>query len=202
MRDLWASEPPTPISLEGETLLWLWRDIFSAQQAAHLQHTISQELPWEQPRLFLFGNSHPIPRLACWCGDAGYRYSGKSFAPHPWTDALQLLRTRATQLTKHTYNSVLANLYRDGHDHMGWHADDEKELGATPWIASLSFGAERDFCLKRKGATHTSLRLALPHNSLLLMAPALQQHWLHALPVRKRIAAPRLNLTLRHIETG
>src|SRR5690606_5801874 len=116
------------------------------------------------------------------------------------TDELQQARALAEGLTGQHYNSVLANLYRNGLDHMGWHADDEAELGQTPWIASLSLGAERDFCLGRKGANRIALRLALPHNSLLLMAPQLQRHWQHSLPVRKRVQTARLNLTFRLIK--
>lgn len=188
-----------PVRLDGEVLLWLWRDVFSPGEATRLQHAICRQLPWEQPLLRIFGQDHPTPRLTCWCGDAGYRYSGRHFAPHPWTDELRQARDLAERLTGQCYNSVLANLYRNGLDHMGWHADDEAELGPAPWIASLSLGAARDFCLGRKGANRIVLRLALPHNSLLLMAPALQRHWQHALPVRKRVDAARLNLTFRLI---
>lgn len=202
MSSLLTDEQPLPIQLDGETQLWLWQQVLPCDQAQQLLQHLRDSLPWEQPQLHLFGKHHPIPRLASWHGDASYRYSGKLFAPHPWTPELRQACHLAETLTGKRFNSVLCNLYRNGDDRMGWHADDEPELGASPWIASLSLGAKRDFCLKRKGEHQTFLRLALPHNSLLLMAPAVQQHWQHALPSRKREREARLNLTFRHLLTG
>jgi alkylated DNA repair dioxygenase AlkB len=92
---------------------------------------------------------------------------------------------------------VLANLYRDGNDSMGWHADDEPELGDEPVIASVSLGAERDFTLRRRDRRGQTVAMPLPHGSLLLMAGPTQRHWQHALPKRRRMREPRINLTFR-----
>ena len=168
---------------------------------AALMNELVSTLPWEQPSLQLFGRWHRIPRLQCWCGDAGmsYRYSGRRHDAHPWNAPLQTLRTLAQEYTGQRYNSVLVNLYRDGADSMGWHADDEASLGATPWIASWSLGAERDFTLRRRGSHGIEHVLPLQHGQLLLMSPAVQRDWQHALPRRRRVSAARLNLTFRYI---
>jgi alkylated DNA repair dioxygenase AlkB len=94
---------------------------------------------------------------------------------------------------------VLLNLYRDGRDGMGWHADDEPELGRNPVIASVSLGAERRFCLRHRRRRDLKIDLPLPHGSLLCMSGATQHHWLHALPKTRRPAGERINLTLRQV---
>ena len=141
-----------------------------------------------------------MPRLSCWIGDADahYRYSGQDFVPEPWTPALAELRTALSADLGVAFNSVLCNLYRDGRDAMGWHSDAERELGAQPTIASLSFGATRRFRLRPRGggATHD---IALEAGSLLLMAGVTQQNWRHALPRTAKPVGARINLTFRHI---
>ena len=82
---------------------------------------------------------------------------------------------------------------------MGYHSDDEPELGPQPWIASYSLGAERDFVFRPRGGGRQCLCLALPDNSLLLMSPDVQRRFQHALPRRQRVQAERLNLTFRQI---
>lgn len=188
-------------TLPGTPGLALWEPLLPAIDADALLTELTATLPWQQPHITLYGRSHPVPRLQSWHGDAdaGYRYSGLAMTPQPWTPALARLRDQVAAACGHHFNSVLANLYRDGRDSMGWHADDEPELGPQPWIASLSLGATRDFALRRKGAGRTALTLPLRHNQLLLMPPAMQQHWQHALPRRLRVEQPRLNLTFRLI---
>lgn len=182
--------------------LTLWEPLLPADEADALLAELSATLPWQQPRITLFGHPHPVPRLQSWHGDAEarYRYSGLAMTPLPWTPALEHLRDLITAVCGHRFNSVLANLYRDGRDSMGWHADDEPELGEQPWIASLSLGATRDFALRPRGASRTALTLPLRHNQLLLMPPAMQHAWQHALPRRLRVAQPRLNLTFRLVQ--
>ncbi len=188
-------------TLPGTPGLALWEPLLPAIDADALLAELTATLPWQQPRITLYGRSHPVPRLQSWHGDAdaGYRYSGLAMTPQLWTRALARLRDQVAAACGHHFNSVLANLYRDGRDSMGWHADDEPELGPQPWIASLSLGAARDFALRRKGARRTALTLPLRHNQLLLMPAAMQQHWQHALPRRLRVEQPRLNLTFRLI---
>ena len=159
------------------------------------------EIVWERHRLKLFGREIDAPRLSSWVGDpsAVYTYSRSTFTPHPWTPALSEIRAHVAAMTNASFNSVLCNLYRDGDDAMGWHSDDEPELGAQPLIASLSFGATRKFRLRHRSDTSRRLEFDLPSGSLLIMAGATQQNYRHDLPRSKRVTAPRINLTFRQI---
>ncbi|TAL85107.1 MAG: alpha-ketoglutarate-dependent dioxygenase AlkB [Rhodanobacter sp.] len=164
-------------------------------------------IPWEVHRIRLFGRELPVPRLSCWIGDpgTGYTYSRTRFEPRPWPALLAALRPRIEAACEARFNSVLANLYRDGRDSMGWHSDDEPELGAQPVIASLSLGADRYFRLRRRlprgvRATPTdTLRLRLPHGSLLRMAGATQRGYRHDVPKTREAIPARLNLTFRWV---
>lgn len=160
-----------------------------------------EEIPWEQHRIRLYGREHASPRLSCWIGDPGahYTYSRTRFEPRPWTPALQALRERIEAASGSRFNSVLANLYRDGGDGMGWDADDEPELGLRPVIASLSLGAVRGFAFRDRAERRQRLKLELPHGSLLLMAGQTQALYQHALPKSARPLPPRLNLNFRQI---
>lgn len=176
---------------------WLARE-----EADRLLSLLRNELPWEVHRIRMFGRVVDSPRLSTWIGDedATYRYSGTRFAPHPWTPVLSMLRDRVAEACGATFNSVLANLYRDGSDRMGWHSDDEPELGPEPLIASVSLGAERTFRFRAK-AGGEPVAIELTHGSLLRMAGATQHLYKHELPARKRIGGPRINLTFRNIRT-
>lgn len=157
------------------------------------------EIDWRQDVATIVGRSVPLPRLTAWHGDAGYRYSGIDNPPRAWTPLLLELRAVAERVADSTFNSVLLNLYRDGSDGMGWHADDERPLGRDPVIASLSFGATRRFRLKHRTEPGLALSLELPPGSCLVMAGVLQHHWRHALPKTTRPVGPRVNLTFRLI---
>lgn len=149
----------------------------------------------------MFGKQLLLPRLTAWYGDKGYTYSGLYNKPQPWLPVLLDLKERVEQASGHTYNSVLLNLYRGGNDSMGWHSDDEAELGKEPAIASLSFGGERRFSFKhrtRKDLKPVSVILA--NGSLLLMHGPTQHHWLHHIPRTKHPVQPRINLTFRHVK--
>ena len=163
---------------------------------------LRSSLPWSVHRIRMFGRMVDSPRLSAWVGDADavYRYSGTDFTPHPWTAALSDLRLRLQDELDTPFNSVLANLYRDGRDAMGWHSDDEPELGPQPVIASVSLGAARRFLLKHRQDPALRSALALPHGSLLVMAGDTQRHYRHALPRTARAVGPRINLTFRWID--
>jgi alkylated DNA repair dioxygenase AlkB len=157
---------------------------------------------WSQEHLQIFGKRVAFPRLTAWYGDAGtsYKYSGVRYDPLPWLPELRELRASLERQTGTRFNSVLLNWYRDGNDSMGWHADNERELGAEPVIASLSLGAERRFDLKhRDGAV---VHVGLTHGSLLVMAGALQHAWVHRVPKQPRITGGRINLTFRITGAG
>lgn len=167
---------------------------------AALRHAI----PWEVHRIRLFGRDVDSPRLSCWIGDpgTGYTYSGAHFEPNPWPVALRAIRARLAGELRVDFNSVLVNLYRDGRDSMGWHSDDEPELGAQPVIASLSLGATRRFVLKHRSDPAQKVALDLPHGSLLLMRGATQANYRHALPRTAKPVGPRINLTFRQIQSS
>ena len=179
----------------------------AADAADMLMARLLVEIPWEAHRLRLFGRELAAPRLSCWIGDPGtaYTYSGTRFEPRPWPASLAAWRDRIEQACAGRFDSVLANLYRDGGDSMGWHSDDEPELGAQPLIASLSLGAERRFRFRRRRARGEPMRdgdtleLRLPHGSLLRMAGDTQRFYRHDLPKMRAVAAPRINLTFRRI---
>ena len=192
--------PMMPLALPGAELAldphWL-----DAPAADALFAALLADVPWETHRILLFGREVDSPRRSCWIGDpdARYRYSGADFMPRPWPQALLPVRARLREELGLDCNSVLANLYRDGRDAMGWHSDDEPELGAQPVIASLSLGATRRFLMKPRDARGPRVALELPHGSLLLMAGDTQARYRHALPATAKAVGPRINLTFRRI---
>lgn len=171
-------------------------------QADRLLAALLAEPAWSRHRVRLFGREHLAPRLSAWHGDQGarYRYSGTWHEPQPWTPALAGVRDRLAAVLGEAFNAVLANRYRDGADAMGWHRDDEAELGAQPLIASASFGATRRFLLRHRDGRREAL--ALGHGSLLVMAGNCQAHWRHALPRTARPVAERINLTFRQVRAA
>jgi alkylated DNA repair dioxygenase AlkB len=179
----------------------LARGWLAPAQAKALMDALLREVPWEAHRIRLFGREVDSPRLSCWIGDAGaaYRYSGTRFQPRPWLPALAALRGRLQDELGEPFNSVLANRYRDGADAMGWHSDDEPELGPRPLIASLSLGATRRFLLRHRRDAGARLALDLEPGSLLLMGGDTQRHWKHALPRTRRPVGERINLTFRQV---
>ncbi|HEY5716911.1 MAG TPA: alpha-ketoglutarate-dependent dioxygenase AlkB [Motiliproteus sp.] len=196
-----ASDGHAPQHDEG--LLWWSPEFIPAAECGALLHCLQQEIPWREDQITLFGRPVAIPRLQAWLGDPGshYRYSGLSLEPTSWTPTCLVLKQRIEAALDTTFNSVLINLYRDGNDSVGWHADAEPELGQNPVIASLSLGAERRFCVRHRRDKRRQLELRLPSGSLLLMAGALQHHWLHALPKTRQTLGPRINLSYRQIVT-
>ncbi|WP_445767467.1 alpha-ketoglutarate-dependent dioxygenase AlkB family protein [Rheinheimera sp.] len=179
----------------------LWPDWLAPQLADSLMQQLQQQLPWTQDTIVMFGKTVKIPRTQVWMGDAHccYRYSGTTFAPQPWHPVVQDLAQRVSGFLQQPFNCVLLNCYADGQQHMGWHADNEQELGHDPHIASLSLGATRRFELKHRAAPW-QLALDLTPGSLLLMAGGCQHHWLHRLPKQSRVSTSRLNLTFRYIK--
>lgn len=183
----------------------LLRSFIAEEAGRELLDALIRETPWRQDKIRVFGAEHDLPRLQQWFGDEGrtYRWSGIVMEPLPWSPALLRVRARVQEVVGAAFNSVLLNYYRDGDDTVGWHSDDEPELGPTPLIASVSLGAERDFVLRHKERDNVDqLRLPLPHGSLLLMQGPTQRFWQHCLPRRRRVREPRVNLTFRAFGAG
>lgn len=182
-------------------------DFLAPDVAANLLEELSSTITWRHEPIKLFGKEVMQPRLTAWHGDPTARYSYSSIVldPQPWTPALQQLREQVQAAAQTQFNSVLLNLYRTGQDSMGWHADNEPELGPSPIIASVSLGATRRFRLRPRDPQyppHAPVSLDLSAGSLLLMRGSTQQHWLHAVPKTARPTAPRLNLTFRLVMHG
>ncbi len=175
------------------------RGFYTAVESAALLQTLLDETPWRQDSLRFGGKEVLVPRLQAWYGDRRYGYSGLQLTPLPWTPALDGMRRRISEVAQFEFNSVLVNNYRDGNDSVAWHADDERELGPDPHIASLSLGATRRFELKHRTRKLSRLNLSLESGSLLLMGSGLQRHWVHQLPKDTGITLPRINLTFRFI---
>lgn len=175
-------------------------NFYAADKAQLFFHQLEQKLAWRHDDIKMFGKVMKIPRLQAWYGDnnLSYRYSNMTLIAQPWTESLRVLKAKVSDYCDHEFNAVLANLYRNQDDSVGWHSDDEPELGLMPTIASLSFGAEREFQLKHI-ITKEKINIVLRPGSLLIMRGNTQQYWQHCLPKRSKEIAPRINLTFRKI---
>lgn len=194
---------PEVIPLEDGELI-LAAAAFDRDEADQLFAQLRQQVAWQQDHFRIADRQVPVPRLQAWYGDEGafYAYSGLAFTPLPWFSALQRIRDKTQAIAQHSFNSVLVNLYRNEHDSVGWHADDERELGPTPVIASVSLGASRRFLLQHKRKKQLKFAIELHHGDILIMQGALQQHWLHQIPKEKFAVGERINLTYRTVLNG
>lgn len=156
--------------------------------------------PWQQQEIIVFNRKMPMPRLTSWMGEAAYTYSNLRNHPAPWTEPVLEIRSRMTALTGQKFNGVLLNLYRDGQDSMGWHADNEPSLGPQPLIPSVNLGDTRRMRFKpRKGRPGEAFGFDLPHGSVLFMAGLTQENWLHTITKTAKNVGPRINLTFRSV---
>ena len=177
---------------------------FSIEECNKFMDLLTSSTPWRQDTITIAGKIIPVPRLQCWMGDAQseYGYSGIRLTPEPWSETVNRIRERISDLTGLEFNSVLLNLYRNGKDSVAWHADDERELGPDPLIASVSFGCERVFQLKPKNPGAKPVKrheIMLRNGSLLVMNKGIQNNWLHQIPKVKSAISARINLTFRNI---
>ncbi|NXK85645.1 ALKB2 demethylase, partial [Formicarius rufipectus] len=196
--------PPRLIRAPG--LRCDYRILFAKAEADEILQQLEEQVQYfedDQTKLHVFGKWHNIPRKQVTYGDPelSYTYSGVTFHPKPWIPVLNRIRERVTLATGHTFNFVLINRYKDGLDHIGEHRDDERELQPRSPIGSVSFGACRDFVLRRRDCRGGSHRLVLPlaHGSLLMMNHPTNVYWYHSLPPRRRVITPRVNLTFRKV---
>ena len=170
--------------------------------ADKLLETLLERNQWEREIFKIYGKSISAPRLTSWFSDpmVSYRYSGKKRIGNPFTPELfQLRQILNARLNVH-FNFVLANFYRDGKDYVGWHADDEPDLGSRPLIASISLGESRRFRVRHNSRKVTE-SIDLVHGSLLIMRGQSQSHFKHCLAKTKRLVNSRINLTFRTIQS-
>lgn len=195
--DLFEQETGKWLTFQNSLIYWD-ANFLTESYANSLFQKLTDTLPWQQESINIFGRKVLQPRLQAWHGNASYTYSGLTMHPHPWTEELRALEKRCAEISGQRFNSVLANMYRDGNDSMGWHQDNEPELGPHPIIASLSLGEPRRFVLKHKDSNEKQ-EFILGHGALLIMAGETQQYWYHAIPKTKKAVNTRINLTFRHI---
>lgn len=175
--------------------------LFSQSESDDYLDALLMQIEWQQERIKMYGKTMDVPRLSAWYGDPGlsYTYSGITAHAIAWNQSLLEIKQRVEQAVGSQFNSVLVNLYRDGNDSVAWHSDDEPELGERPLIASISFGAVRPFCLRRRDDHKQQLRLSLAHGSCLIMAGPTQRFWQHQIAKTKHLIDARVNLTFRQI---
>ncbi|TBX69218.1 alpha-ketoglutarate-dependent dioxygenase AlkB [Flavobacterium silvisoli] len=175
---------------------------FENERAHELFEKLKTEIPWQQDYITVFGKTHPQPRLTALFGNEGkpYGYSDIIMQPHAWNPLLMFIKNEIEEVCHANFTTVLLNQYRDGRDSNGWHADNEKELGRNPIIASVSFGAERAFHLQHNTLKEQKLKITLEHGSLLIMKGTTQHFWKHQIPKTTKEIGPRINLTFRIIK--
>jgi alkylated DNA repair dioxygenase AlkB len=178
-----------------------YQNYISEEDADYYYKTLLETIPWQQDDVKIFGKVYTQPRLTSLHSMVlrTYTYSGLTLKPQPMTEALLDLLNKIHKVSHHDFNCVLLNLYRDGADSNGWHADNERELGKHPQIASISFGATRFFHFKHRNIKEQRYKMELHHGSLLLMEGAMQENWLHQIPKTKKQLEHRINLTFRKI---
>ncbi|WP_394750421.1 alpha-ketoglutarate-dependent dioxygenase AlkB family protein [Spongiimicrobium salis] len=194
--------PHNPISLDlPDATIDYYPAFFSQQEADSLFLEIKGQTPWQQDDITVFGKTYPQPRLTALYSSNGkpYSYSNIIMNPHAFTPSLLTIKRKIETVSPALFTTCLLNLYRNGQDSNGWHADDEKALGTNPIIASVSLGEERFFKLKHKKQPHLKFKLLLEHGSLLLMQGSTQHHWLHQIPKTAKPVKERINLTFRVI---
>lgn len=179
----------------------LYQNFFNPSFSDYYLKLLLKTIEWQQDTITVFGKTHLQPRLtALYANNTNpYSYSNITMHPKPFTQDLLDIKKHIENELSISFTSCLANLYRHGLDSNGWHADDEKELGKEPIIASVTFGAERVFHFKHKDDKTLKKKIVLEHGSLLVMKGDTQKNWLHQLPKTKKTIGARINLTFRII---
>jgi len=191
---------PYIINNNGEAIYY--GKIISEELLHYYYAELLNKIEWNNEVVVMFGKEITTKRKVAFYSDANiqYRYAQKTKIGIPWTSTLFEIKSIAESYTKVQYNACLLNLYHDGNESMGWHADNEIEIIPNSSIASLSLGAARKFSFKNRNTKET-ISLQLETGSLLEMKGAIQKNWLHCLPKSTKINTPRINLTFRQMNT-
>lgn len=199
--DLFNTGPDSTINLlpKDGTVNYYGR-IFKKDEADQFLQLLPDTINWKNDEAIIFGKLIVTKRKVAWYGDRDfeYTYSNSTKRALPWTKELVQLKAMVEKQTGEQFNSCLLNLYHNGDEGMAWHSDAEKDLKKNGAIASLSFGAERNFSFRHK-QTKETVSVMLEHGSLLVMKDTTQTYWLHRLPPTKTVSRPRVNLTFRTI---
>ena len=194
---------PEPIVLDlPDAEIIYYPNFMDTMEADAIFSDLKNTIPWQQDEIRVFGKIHQQPRLTALYGnkDKTYSYSNIKMSPNPWIPILEKIKLEIEKVCPTEFTTVLLNYYRDGKDSNGWHADDEKELGENPIIASMSFGATRSFQLKHNSNIVIKKNILLEHGSLLIMKGTTQHYWKHQIPKTAKLIGPRINLTFRIIK--
>lgn len=194
-------QEPYRLPLDEADVIY-YPEFMSPAEAAHLYEHLYKETPWQQDDIKVFNKVYAQPRLTALyaSNEKPYSYSNITMYPAVFTKALSDLKKKVEAIAGVTFTTCLMNLYRDGQDSNGWHADNEKELGTNPIIASVSLGAPRNFKLRKKGDHSQKAAIILEPGSLLLMQGKTQHTWQHQIPKTAKTIGPRINLTFRIIK--
>lgn len=200
MNPLFQQEPIV-LDLPDAEIIY-YPNFMDTMEADAIFSDLKNTIPWQQDEIRVFGKVHQQPRLTALYGnkDKTYSYSNIKMSPNPWIPILEKIKLEIEKVCPTEFTTVLLNYYRDGKDSNGWHADDEKELGINPIIASMSFGATRSFQLKHNSNTGIKKNILLEHGSLLIMKGTTQHYWKHQIPKTAKLIGPRINLTFRIIK--
>ncbi len=200
MNSLFTTEPIKLLLPDADIVYY--PSFFESKIADTLYQDLLHGIPWQQDSIKVYGKVHAQPRLTALFGKEGkpYSYSNITMHPLPWTLLLQKIKYQIESVAETQFTTVLLNYYRDGKDSNGWHADNEKELGKNPIIASLSLGSERMFQLKHNTNPNLKQNILLENGSLLLMKGTTQHFWKHQIPKSTKITGGRINLTFRIIQ--
>lgn len=198
-QSLFGNSSNNILPFNGEALFY--PQTFTAAESDTLMHSLVTNIAWKHEAILMFGKQVMQPRLTAWYGDSGkrYSYSGITMQPLQWTGELLRIKQTVENIAGIQFNSALLNYYRNGQDSMGWHRDDEKELGTNPVIASVSIGASRKFKLRYYSDKSITRSIQLTHGSLLLMRGETQHYWEHQLPKTSAEIGARINITFRVI---
>ena len=128
-----------------------------------------------------------------------YNYSGIECPPTAWPTILDETRDAVEAVTGWRANNCLLNLYRDGADSMGMHADMVEGLEEGTAVAVVSLGATRTLVFEDIGGENRCC-YSLESGSLLVMPLSVQSTWKHGVP-RTDCRDPRISVTLRRIRT-
>ena len=196
------SKEKTTLQLPNAEVVYI-PNFYPSEKATEIFKTLKETTEWQHDDITVFGKTYKQPRLTALYANNNlpYTYSNITMFPKIFNKTLLNIKQAVEGYADHEFTSVLLNLYRDGNDSNGWHADNEKELGKNPVIASVSFGEARLFHFKHRQMNNEKHKLLLEHGSLLIMKGEMQHYWLHQIPKTKKVIGERINLTFRTIET-
>ena len=200
MRDLFSLDREFEPVVMPDSDVSIMREIEMPLPYDQMLRKLIDQTIWRQEDVRIYGKVYQQPLLVALYADKGntYYYSGISLNPLPWTELLREIKRRVEDCTDVRFNAVFLNLYRDHNDSMGFHSDDERELGKNPAIASVTFGATRIFKLKHKFLKELPpVKIPLEAGTVLLMKGQTQHFWKHGIDKQREPCGPRVNLTFR-----